>query len=225
MNYRNTRCYHNLEKRQYEGIGEYQFPQIQPSKIDCEGVPLVGFNYALTEKNPEDKILHFFVDDYQFERVWNKPETYLGVLGRFKAVISPDFSICLDFPKAIQLYNNYRKQWCGAFWQENGITVIPSVRWGDDDSFDWCFDGVPRNSMICISTVGTTREKDVREKWIKGYYKALEVLEPSYILFYGKVYDFMDVPVPYTCAVNQNTLNRKLAREKLNAEMGLNEKI
>ena len=219
MNYRNTRFYHNLEKRAYEGVGEYQFPQIAPVSMDCDGYPLVGFNYAKTEKQPGDKILHFFLDDYQFERVWNNPDAYLGILSRFKAVISPDFSLYFDFPKALQVYNNYRRQWCGAYWQDNGITVIPTVRWGDESTYEWCFDGMPRESLVCISTVVGIKEKDVRDKWLKGYHKALEVLNPSQILFYGKVYDFIDVPVPYTCAVNQNTLNRKLAREKLNEEL------
>ena len=219
MNYRNTRCYQNCEKRMYEGVGKYQFPQLLPVDIDCSGVPLLGFNYAMTEKEPQNKILHFFLDDYQFERVWNNPDMYINTLKKFKAVTSPDFSLYLDFPKVIQLYNNYRRQWCGAYWQDHGITVIPTVRWADEESFSWCFDGIPKNSIVCISTVGGVKEKSVREKWLAGYHKALEVLEPSHILFYGKIYDYIDTPVPYTHAVNQNTLNRKLAREKLNEEL------
>ena len=218
MNYRNTRCYQNCEKKMYEGIGKYQFPEIKPVDVDVEGVPLVGFNYAKTEKEPDKKIVHFLLDDNQFERLWNNPDIYLSVLRRFKAVISPDFSLYLDFPKAIQLYNNYRRQWCGAYWQDYGINVIPTVRWADDDSYEWCFDGIPKHSLVCISTVGGFKEKDVREKWLKGYHKALEVLEPSHILFYGKVHKCIDTPVPFTYAVNQNTLGRELGRKRLDEE-------
>ena len=218
MNYRNTRCYLNCEKRVFVGVGQYQFPEIKPIQMDVEGVPLLGFNYAKTEKEPENKIAHFFLDDYQFERVWNNPDMYLNMLGRFKAVISPDFSLYVDFPKAIQMFNHYRRQWCGAYWQEFGINVIPTVRWSDESSYEWCFDGIPRHSLVCISTFGGFKEKEVREKWLKGYHKALEVLEPSHILFFGKVFKEIDVPVPYTHAVNQNTLNRELARKKLNEE-------
>ena len=218
MNYRNTRCYQNCEKKMFEGVGSYQIPEIKPIQMDVENVPLIGFNYAKTEKNPEDKIVHFFLDDYQFDRVWNDPDKYLSVLRRFKAVVSPDFSLYLDFPKVVQMYNGYRRQWCGAYWQDYGINVIPTVRWSDEDSYEWCFDGIPRHSLVCISTVGGFKEKDVREKWLQGYHKALEVLEPSHILFYGKVFKEIDVPVPYTQAVNQNTLNRELARKKMNEE-------
>ena len=215
MNYRQTRCYHNCEKALFEGEGTLRMPAIEPTDVDVSDTPLIGFNYALTEKHPEDKIVHFFIDDYQFDRVWNNPDAYLAVLGRFKAVVSPDFSLYLDFPPAVQHYNNYRRQWCGAYWQEHGITVIPTVRWSDEDSYEWCFDGIPHHSLVCISTVGGFKEKTVSEKWMQGYRKAMEVLEPSYILFFGKVYPKIPIPCKYTCAPNLNTLKRLEASREL----------
>ena len=219
MNYRNTRCYQNCEKATYEGEGVLGMPVIQPVELDVSNTPMIGFNYAMTEKKPEDKILHFFLDDYQFDRVWNNPDAYLGVLSRFKAVVSPDFSLYMDFPTVIQHYNNYRRQWCGAYWQENGVTVIPTVRWSDEASFEWCFDGIPKHSLVCISTVGGFKEKAVAERWMKGYNKALEVLEPSHILFYGKVYPQIRIPCDYTCAPNLNTLKRLEASKNKKFDM------
>lgn len=65
----------NTEKRIYKGVGIYDIPKILPlKKVDVEGMISVGFNYFLGEKHPEDKILHFFLDDYQFERVWKEPD-------------------------------------------------------------------------------------------------------------------------------------------------------
>ena len=203
----------------FEGVSYYDFPEIKPVNIDVENSQMLGFNYALTEKNPKDKILHFFLDDYQFERVWNNADKYLGVLRNFKAVCSPDFSLYLDFPRTIQLYNNYRRQWCGAYWQDYGITVIPTVRWADEESFDWCFEGIPKKSLVCISTVGGFREKAVEQAWMKGYHKALEVLDPSHILFYGKVHKQIDIPCPYTQVLNQNTVDREEASKKLNSDV------
>ena len=215
MNYRNTRGYLNCEKAVYHGAGKLQMPELQPVNLDVADTPMIGFNYAMSEKHPEDKIVHFFLDDYQFDRVWNKPDSYLSVLHRFKAVVTPDFSLYLDFPPVIQHYNNYRRQWCGAYWQENGITVIPTVRWSDEESYKWCFDGIPKHSLVCISTFGGIKEKAVAEKWMSGYHRALEVLEPSHILFYGKVYPQIDVPCEYTCAPNLNVLRRtEASREK-----------
>ena len=208
MNYRNTRRYLNCEKAIFDGTGDYEVPCIQPCDIDINGnTTFLGFNYAKTEKNPENKIVHFFLDDYQFERVWYSPDHYLSVLQRFKAVLSPDFSMYSDFPKAIQIFNHYRTQWCGAYWQENEINVIPTIGWidGENDSFVW--DGIPKNSLICISTVGSFANKEYRPNWFKGYHKALEVLQPKKILFYGKLYPEIIIPdgIEYTVAVNANT--------------------
>ena len=220
MNYRNTRCYLNCEKRIFDGVGELNIPEIAPFDMDINDVPLIGFNYAKTEKEPENKICHFYVDDYQFERVWHSPDIYLSVLSRFKAVLSPDFSMYADFPRAVSIFNHYRKQWCGAYWQENGINVIPTVGWIGPDSYDFVFEGLPRDSLVCISTVGMFFDKEHRKKFMVGYHKALEELRPKKILFYGKLYPEIDVPegIEYAVAVNQNTLNRKLARQRMDAE-------
>ena len=168
--------------------------------------PFIGFNYAKTEKNPEDKIVHFYLDDYQFLRVLYNPDMYLSVLQRFKAVLSPDFSTYSDFPKAVQIFNHYRKQWLGAYWQYYGIDVIPTIGWSTPDSYEFCFDGIPRDSLICISTVGIYANKEWRYSFLDGYHKALDVLTPKKIIFYGKLYPEIDVPsgIEYAVAVNQN---------------------
>lgn len=38
---------------------------------------LIGFNELLTCKHPENAGVHFFLDDYQFERFWRQPQRYL----------------------------------------------------------------------------------------------------------------------------------------------------
>lgn len=189
MNYREKRgAYLNCEKRIFPGVGRYQVPELEPVQVDVTDTEVIGFNYALSCKHPEDKICHFYVDDYQFERVWNHPEKYVPVLSRFKAVLAPDFSMYIDFPKAVQIFNNYRKMWCAAYWQEHGITVIPTICWSDEESFEWCFDGVPKHSLVCISTVGGFGNHGEHNKkaWLAGYEKCLEVLDPSEIFLFGK---------------------------------------
>lgn len=190
MNYREKYgAYLNCEKRIFSGVGPFNIPMIGPVEVDVEDTEVIGFNYAIGCKHPENKICHFYVDDYQFERVWNNPKKYVPILGRFKAVLAPDFSMYSDFPKAVQIFNHYRKQWCAAYWQEHGITVIPTICWALPDSYEWCFDGVPKHSLISISTVGGFgNHEDNKGAWLEGYEKCLEVLEPSGILLFGKYY-------------------------------------
>ena len=77
-------------------------------------------------------MVHFFLYDYRFERVWKNPDNDM-------AVLSPDFSMYLEMAPVMQIYNVFRNRWCGAYWASKGIRVIPSVNWGDESRFDFCF--------------------------------------------------------------------------------------
>ena len=88
-------------------------------------------------------------------------------------------------PKALKIYNIYRNRWCGRFWQDNGVNVIPTVTWSDEDSLEYCLDGIPKHSTIAISTMGEGRWG----KWksLKSYWNyVIDTLEPKTILLYGK---------------------------------------
>ena len=63
---------------------------------------LIGFNELLTCRHPENAGVHFFLDDYQFERFWRQPQRYLDALSRFPLVLGPTFSLYTDFPAPIQ---------------------------------------------------------------------------------------------------------------------------
>ena len=211
MNYREKRgAYLNCEKRIFPGTGPFDFPAMKPTDVDIEGSKIIGFNYAIGEKHPEDKVCHFYVDDYQFERVWNDPDRYVPTMKKFKAVFSPDFSMYTDFPKAVQIFNHYRKMWCSAYWQEHGATVIPTICWSDEASFEWCFDGIPKHSLVCISTIGGFGNHSEHNKaaWLAGYEKCLEVLEPSKIILFGK--HFPEIrPYGKMIVVSNDQLRRK----------------
>ena len=71
MNYRETRFCENLNIMQFDTEGEYNTPILEPYKY--EPAEFVGFNYARSAKNKKEKGLHFFVDDYHFERLWSEP--------------------------------------------------------------------------------------------------------------------------------------------------------
>jgi hypothetical protein len=133
-------------------------------------------------------VLHFHLDDYQFERVWNDPNGYLPLLRRFRAVLAPDFSTYEDFPRAVKIFNTYRKMWLAAYWQENGITVIPTMDWGTMPDEMFYFDGMPRESLCSVSTVGGFKSAVTKEAWLEGFRRALDILQPSKLLVFGKLW-------------------------------------
>ena len=178
--------FENQDKARFAGVGEYDIPQII-GVDDVQVKEWIPFNYVLTCKEPQEKGVHFFLDDYQFERVWNNIDKYTEVLQRFKAVMSPDFSMFTVNPKALQIYQHFRKHFIGAYWQANGLTVIPTINWADEKSFEWCFDGEPTNSVVAISTVGSMNSKENKEGFYKGYDEMKKRLKPKKILCYGTV--------------------------------------
>lgn len=178
--------FENMDKFIFPGIGKYGIPQIEPTNIYPSG-KFIPMNYANTEKDPENKIVHCFVDDYQFFRFWNRPDDYAQRLSHFRAVCSPDFSLYTDMPVAMQIYNHYRKHWLAAYWQMRGLIVYPTIAWSTPDSYDWCFDGEPVGGIVAVSSVGTLRNKESKRLFLRGYEEMMKRLSPKWVIFYGKV--------------------------------------
>ena len=183
--YKTQRNYENLNKAIFGGVGKYDIPILSPASYHVDN--WIGFNYAKGCEEPEVHGIHFFLDDYQFNRVWAQPDTYLNMLRKFQAVLTPDFSTFTDFPKVIQIYNHYRKHWLGAYWQMNGIRVIPTISWSDHSSYEWCFDGEPVGGTVAVSSVGTQMGKESGRLFMDGYNEMLERLKPSEIIMYGNI--------------------------------------
>lgn len=179
---------HNLEHGIFTGIGKYDIPPIQAMKReDFTGkTTFINFNRAVTvKKNRQDYSVHFFVDDYQFERCWNSLDVYTKMMLQFNYVMAPDFSIYVDTPRAMQVWNHYRKHYVAAWWQIHGVKLIPTIRWGDKSSWEWCFDGEPENSVVAVGTVGLLKEDWLRRLYLDGYKEMIRRLNPSLIISYG----------------------------------------
>lgn len=194
MSYKlDNRNYENTNKGIFTGVGEFDIPELARSGVDdIEECKFIGFNYAKQVKNPENYIVHFFLDDYQFLRLWNKPQNYIELFRKFKAILSPDFSLYTDYPKALQIYNHYRKMWLSAYYQSEGVRVIPTQCWSDEESYKFCFDGMPFDSMVAISSVGTQMNKESKELFTKGFNRMVECLAPSKVILFGDA----DIPFP-----------------------------
>lgn len=205
--YRQRFHYENLNKAIFDGVGQFGIPQLLPEHIDVD--EFIGFNYAKSCKNPRDKGIHFFIDDYQFARLWSRPVAYMNLLRGFRCVCTPDFSLYVDFPKAIQIYNHYRKHWLGAYWQMHGMTVIPTISWGEERSYEWCFDGEPEGGDIAVSSVGTQANAESRRLFMLGYNEMLRRLQPSQIYFYGSIPDECKGNVVHLAAYQDKFAARK----------------
>ena len=115
-NYRTSQI---MLRNQLPGNGRWNIPIIpkfQEKPGDFDDLLLIGFDKASADdQKHKERMVHFFLYDYRFERVWEKPDTVLEKLRPYRAVLSPDFSMYLEMTPVLQLYNVFRNRWCGAY--------------------------------------------------------------------------------------------------------------
>ena len=110
-------------RNQFLGNGAWQIPNIPNCILTAEeldGLRLIGYDRA---KNGNDahfnRMVHFFLYDYKFEDIWTAPEKRVEALKKYRAVLTPDFSMYLEMHPVMRLYNTFRNRWgwrlpCGA---------------------------------------------------------------------------------------------------------------
>lgn len=177
---------HNLELGLFPLDGPLGIPKLMPAHLN-DHIPWIPFNCVMSDRQREAHGVHFFIDDYLFQRAWNDPCRYARLLSGYQAVMTPDFSMFTDYPVAVQLYNHWRKHQLGAYWQSLGLTVIPSICWSDHDSYAWCFDGEPVGGTVAVSSVGTQKNPLAQTLFLDGYMEMMRRLEPEKIIFFGDV--------------------------------------
>lgn len=139
----------------------------------------------------QDAALHFFMDDYRFEPIWQNPVRYATRFEGNGAVLTPDFSVFSDWPIAMQLWNTYRNRWVGAHLQAIGYRVIPTVGWSSPAEF--FFAGLPHRSVLAVATTGVRRTPEGIDHFSVGWEKLLQ-LDPTCVLVYGGLDEIIDEP-------------------------------
>ena len=180
----------NLEKATFLGTGEYRIPRIQPITEYDETTRWIPYHYINECKLDPSKLgMYFYIDDYRFDALWNSPDRYINRLKRYRYVLAPDFSIYADMPKALQVYNHYRKHWLAAYWQMHGINVIPTITWTLPQHLQFCLDGEPIGSIVSTSTKGILRNKDLQDTYWDDYDYVMDKLQPKMVLLHGLIPD------------------------------------
>ena len=97
--------------------------------------------------------------------------------------------------------------------------MIPTISWSCEESYGFCFEGVPEGSVIAVSTVGVKRNADARYYWRAGMSEAIKRTKPACVLLYGGNigYDFGDTP--YKEYANQNVERMKTQKNRLQEQI------
>ena len=164
------------------------------SSTDFECVPYTHRN----KYSGEGKALHFFLHDFQFRNaVWANLEHTTYSISNYEYVFTPDLSMWRDFPTDFYNRQNvFRTRFVGAYWQLCGYNVIPTASWGNLNSFEYCFDGLPMYSVIAVSGMGNQKNSNAYNMWCYGIRRLESEKKPIKILIYGKETEVIGVTTP-----------------------------
>ncbi|MDR0221771.1 MAG: DUF4417 domain-containing protein [Lachnospiraceae bacterium] len=161
---------------------DHEMPLLKRSDFKpTEGIP---FNIANKAKH-HSQWLHFYTHDYLFERVWKHHDRYLPLFRRFQGVITPDYSLYREMPLPMQCWNAYRNRALAYWLQGLGINTVPNVRWGDERTYGFVFEGLPKGGTFAICTNGCIETKLDRYYFKKGLAKLVELCQPDTIVNYS----------------------------------------
>lgn len=175
-----------VENADYDGM--FEMPCIKTSTHIPNRV--ITFSKAMAQNmNDYDQWVVFYEHDKDFERLWNNPKAYVKKLKKFRGVISPDFSLYRNMPLCMQLWNTYRNRALAVWMQDNGIEVIPNIRFNDERTYSFCFDGVEKNSTVAVGTHGCIKYIEDKEYFKAGLSELVKHLSPKTIIVYGAAPD------------------------------------
>lgn len=68
---------------------------------------------------------HFYTDDSRFSALWCRPLALIN--SGCVATVEPNFSVAPDAPRAMALWQTYRKRHLARLWQEYGVRVLADL--------------------------------------------------------------------------------------------------
>lgn len=96
---------------------------------------------SISRKTKNQGTWHFYVDDYRFNRIYERPDDVL--LSNCRTIVEPNFSCFDQMPRVVVLWNTYKKRWFSRLCQSYGIRILVdlnvSVNFHDEN-----FIGVPK---------------------------------------------------------------------------------
>ena len=192
---------------QFNLVGKYEMPEVQPYNGE---IPYSLTPYSMKNVGNKSGAVHFYIDDYRFGGMymWGRLQHIAEQVAVYKTVIAPDFSIYLDQSRILNLFQLYQNRVATAYWQSIGLQVIPSVSWGNADSFEYCFDGLPQQSILSIGGLGNAHHPSMIQLWEYGVKLTIERLNPTALIIYGAP---RQINLPIETHYFQSFINSKFA--------------
>lgn len=126
------------------------------------------------------------VDDPELEKFWRQLDGYSHTLKRAAGVIGTDYSMLPMMLPDQRNWNCARNRIVSFYLERLGIPTIPVASWCDRTDFDWCFDGLPENSTIAISTNGCLSTVGAKMVLLEGIEELVSQKSPWLLVVCGR---------------------------------------
>lgn len=177
-------------------VDHYDIPYVDVIEDSVLPDKLISYGKINQADPNSNTFAHFYQDDYIFDGtygIWNallydhqfKKGFYFEKLNNVKGIICPDYSIYGDMPKDQKIWNVGRSRRIGSYFNRIGIPAIPNVHWLGPESYEYCFAGLRKNSILAISTLGCLRSNLDKSLFIPGLIYLVDNYKPSTLILYG----------------------------------------
>ena len=186
-------------RNNFISVGKWGFSLIKNQDIDLTNLQLIASSNTKANDSSYNKAkgVHHYVDDYRFNSIYDHPQRSLARYSQYRLLISPEYSTFADMDLWRQIESTGKNRWVGAYWQSQGLKVIPSICWSTPRSYEFCFDGVELGGTVAI---GMIECKTNKKGFMHGYDAMLERINPSAIVILGTPFAEMRgniISVPY----------------------------
>lgn len=185
---------------------------IGPETAEAESYLYIYGSAAIEKVRSNDLITSFYTYDEKFESIWNDPRKFTARMLNLKirGVISVNFSVWLNAPLALSVWQTYRSRWLACYWQAAGLKVIPDiVPPSPKDKTDCaiCYATIPKDAP-CIS-IQLQQKGDAKPDIYYAQMRTriahmVQVLEPRKLLVYHGPdlpdYVLADIQIPIVYA-------------------------
>lgn len=175
--------------------GKFEIPHISGPQNIIIPKGLVPFSERRRSIGKDDFVC-FYEHDIKFRDILTRTEDYVDELKQYPGIVSPDCSLYLDAPLCVQIESIYLNRAVGHYLSQQGITVIPNVRWGDERTYTdellgekLAFQGIDKHSIVSVGTYGQIKTAESKRYFREGLEAMLDELEPEVVLVYGAMPD------------------------------------
>ncbi len=175
--------------------GKYEIPHIDAPKEIIIPQGMVPFSLRERDQDKKDFVC-FYEHDVKFREILTNTEEYVDDLKRFPGIVTPDCSLYIDAPLCVQIADIYLNRAVGYYLSQQGLYVVPNIRWGDERTYksDFlgekvAFQGVDKHSIVSIGTYGQIKSAESKRYFREGLEEMLKELEPEVVLVYGAMPD------------------------------------